>query len=698
MSDRLQTGATPGETAETGQEERLRALFMAADPPVPVSAALRQRVAGVTARAEALTRQRVARRWTPLRIGLGLAAATGLALVYATLSPRWVAAQVLQRVEAAEKKVRSAHVVAWKIESDGSRVKRGESWYQDGRWRLFDATSGRVQVFTNGKLWSYEPKLNKVTVRSTDGPFGYNPSGFSLTAMKQDYARWGWRDEFRVLGDKTVNGRRVHQILIHRAGDTERSILKVDAETDLPIGGESQLRREGRWVTMGLSEHHEYNQPLSAALFEPRFPKSARVVDIDNGQETWKARLSKGIARQRIGGREIVIRDLQVNAQGDLFMLYTAGQRLEDLSAPGKMYRRDWEVEVKDERGTVYTGRSQIMTDSQVPPKYRTGWVFNGEQWEGDWWVSLHPQEPWRPRRILVTFRIPAANEQKPASGKEPASNRATFAIDLQRPECAVVPDYMTNLFDGVQEREVPIRRATARGFYYHHEQRDLPRALASYREVVRLRAEAEKESGEHVYDAQTWLNIGEVLRDMSRTAEARAAFEQAIREDISGNWARQQAEAEIEKLRGAEAWSVGQPAPGFTATDLDGKPQSPPQYRGQVLLIHFWGAWDDNNGAIHADLPLVNRLHARYSEKGLAVLGIAIHFERDKVDKLIRKERLAWPQVYDGLDWRSPLYRSFGAPRVPGSILIDRQGIIRAVGLRGEALEKAVAELVGTP
>ena len=75
-----------------------------------------------------------------------------------------------------------------------------------------------------------------------------------------------------------------------------------------------------------------------------------------------------------------------------------------------------------------------------------------------------------------------------------------------------------------------------------------------------------------------------------------------------------------------------------------------------------------------------MNRIYQQYQGSGLAVLGIAIHFERDKVDKIIHAEHLDWPQIYDGLDWRSPLYRSFGGPQVPGSILIDRQGVVRKI------------------
>src|SRR2546423_8403581 len=101
---------------------------------------------------------------------------------------------------------------------------------------------------------------------------------------------------------------------------------------------ESQLERDGGWTTRMLSEPR-YNDPLPAALFEPRFPKSAQILEPARDRRNWEKRLRPGIDRKHVGDREIVIRDLQVNAEGDVFLLYTAGARPSDGW-------QDWSVEL----------------------------------------------------------------------------------------------------------------------------------------------------------------------------------------------------------------------------------------------------------------------------------------------------------------------------------------------------------------
>src|SRR5205807_1778798 len=112
-----------------------------------------------------------------------------------------------------------------------------------------DAGGNRTQVFADGQLWSYEPKLSKVTLRRQGGPFGHDPSGFSLKAMARDYARWGWRDTFRLLDDTTANGRRVRRVLIEHTGfEPNRILMLVDVATGLPVQGEIRFVRDGQWL------------------------------------------------------------------------------------------------------------------------------------------------------------------------------------------------------------------------------------------------------------------------------------------------------------------------------------------------------------------------------------------------------------------------------------------------------------------
>jgi hypothetical protein len=202
-------------------------------------------------------------------------------------------------------------------------------------------------VFGEGKLWTYDPQLNQVTVEhKAEGPSGHIPSGFSLAAMSRDFARWGWRVTIRLLDDRVVAGRRVHQVTLVQRSDAGRTLMLVDAATDLPIRYEMQLEKDGKWTTQMLSEVR-YNEPLPASLFEPRFPKSAPVVDLERGRQDWEQRLAKGIARKNVGDRTLVIRDLQVNAEGDVFLLYTAG------AVPGDQWG-DWTVDLADEAGRRY--------------------------------------------------------------------------------------------------------------------------------------------------------------------------------------------------------------------------------------------------------------------------------------------------------------------------------------------------------
>src|SRR5207302_5572232 len=130
---------------------------------------------------------------------------------------------------------RSMHEVTWRIALDGSRTKVDEEWGEAGRWRVDSRQLGRINVFTNEKIWSYDPKLNTVTVGAPEGPFGSNPSGFTLAARARDIAHWGRQDRIRMVGVTVARGRPAHEVVIERADEPGRELLVVDAATDLPV-------------------------------------------------------------------------------------------------------------------------------------------------------------------------------------------------------------------------------------------------------------------------------------------------------------------------------------------------------------------------------------------------------------------------------------------------------------------------------
>jgi peroxiredoxin len=62
-------------------------------------------------------------------------------------------------------------------------------------------------------------------------------------------------------------------------------------------------------------------------------------------------------------------------------------------------------------------------------------------------------------------------------------------------------------------------------------------------------------------------------------------------------------------------------PAPAFTLSDPENSPYSLDEYRGKVILLHFWATFC---APCLEEMPALETLWQRYRERGLVVLAIA--------------------------------------------------------------------------
>lgn len=81
--------------------------------------------------------------------------------------------------------------------------------------------------------------------------------------------------------------------------------------------------------------------------------------------------------------------------------------------------------------------------------------------------------------------------------------------------------------------------------------------------------------------------NLGRMWLSEKQDEKAKAAFETAI-ESAPGSAAGRQAERQLYELLHL---GPGQPAPGFSATTLDGSPISLADYRGKPVVLVFWSS-----------------------------------------------------------------------------------------------------------
>jgi thiol-disulfide isomerase/thioredoxin len=137
----------------------------------------------------------------------------------------------------------------------------------------------------------------------------------------------------------------------------------------------------------------------------------------------------------------------------------------------------------------------------------------------------------------------------------------------------------------------------------------------------------------------------------------------------------------------------VGEPfARGFNVKSSAGEELSLEKFKGKVVLLDFWAAWC---GPCRIEMPEVKKIWKKYGGDQFVIVGVNLDSNRAAFEAYMKQEGLAWPQYYDGLGWSNKIARLYGVSGIPHTILIDREGIIRGVGLRGGGLSSKIGELL---
>lgn len=95
-------------------------------------------------------------------------------------------------------------------------------------------------------------------------------------------------------------------------------------------------------------------------------------------------------------------------------------------------------------------------------------------------------------------------------------------------------------------------------------------------------------------------------------------------------------------------------------------------ELRGQVVMLNFWASWC---ATCIKQLPILDKFHRQYKDKGFTVLSVNIDEKTKKASSITRKQKLTFPVLFDTFNQVSRLYT---VSSIPVSILIDRDGYIR--------------------
>jgi hypothetical protein len=102
------------------------------------------------------------------------------------------------------------------------------------------------------------------------------------------------------------------------------------------------------------------------------------------------------------------------------------------------------------------------------------------------------------------------------------------------------------------------------------------------------------------------------------------------------------------------------------------------------VVLIAFWEP--DEILELLSEKALYESFHAQ----GLEFIGISLGQTNTKarLKKLLKAQKIPWPQCFDGKGWDSEMVGRFGIYQSPTLMLLDRNGILREIDAQTAGFE----------
>ena len=150
-------------------------------------------------------------------------------------------------------------------------------------------------------------------------------------------------------------------------------------------------------------------------------------------------------------------------------------------------------------------------------------------------------------------------------------------------------------------------------------------------------------------------------------------------------------------KVRGkvdAVSATLGREAPDIRLPNPQGDTMALSDLRGQIVLLDFWAAWC---GPCRRENPNVVKLYDQYSDKGFTVFSVSLDRNMNDWVSAIEKDDLKWEYHVSELKfWQTEAIKPYGVTSIPATFLLDKDGRIIAQNLRGYALERKMAQLLG--
>jgi peroxiredoxin len=143
---------------------------------------------------------------------------------------------------------------------------------------------------------------------------------------------------------------------------------------------------------------------------------------------------------------------------------------------------------------------------------------------------------------------------------------------------------------------------------------------------------------------------------------------------------AQQEAEAKL---------AMGETAPNFTLTDINGKEVTLESLRGKYVLLDFWASWcrpcrDEN--------PNLVKAYEKFGGDNFEIVSISLDKAEEDWKKAVEEDELSWTLLHDA---EGAVANDYAVQSIPNTLLLDKEGVIIEKQLRGEELASKLDSLL---